>query len=213
MLPRERMDVESGILRTERTSPSPANTMQDEPWQVLHVRSNFEKRVTEHLAVRAVEHYLPLYREHVRWSDRTVIAERPLFTGYVFARFPLEVRMTVISTPGVVRTLGDGEGSLVSCEELEKIRSGLASGLLLRPHPNVAVGTKVRIRRGIFEGVEGVVTEFRPQCKVVIALAAVRQSFSNVVDLRDIEVLKTLAVKSRVAPARGGWSVSSASGD
>ena len=164
------------------------------PWHVLHVHSNFEKRVAQHLLVRAVEHYVPLFRERVKWTDRTVITERPLFPGYVFARFLPEARILVISTPGVVRSLGDEEGDLVSCTELDKIQEGLSIGLLLRPHGHVSVGTPVRIRAGIFEGVEGVVTEFRQQCKVILSLAAVRQCFSLEVDLGDIDVLKKPAV-------------------
>lgn len=164
--------------------------IQEMPWHVLHVRSNFERRVAKHLTARAVEHYLPLYRERVKWTDRAVITERPLFSGYVFARFSLESRIAAISVPGVVRSLGDDEGHLVRYAELEKIRQGLASGLLLRPHPTVSIGARVRIRGGIFEGMEGLVTEFRQQCKVVIALAAVQQCFSLEVELRDIEVMK-----------------------
>lgn len=160
------------------------------PWHVLHVRSNFERRVAQHLAVRAIEHYVPLYRERVKWTDRAVVTERPLFSGYVFARFSPEFRITAVSVPGVVRSLGDGEGNLVKSAELEKIREGLTSGLLLRPHPTISVGARVRIRAGIFEGVEGFVTEFRQQCKVIIALAAVQQCFSLEVELRDIEVMK-----------------------
>lgn len=164
--------------------------MQQRPWHVLHVRSNHEKQVARHLTVRAVEHYLPLYRERVKWSDRTVVTERPLFSGYVFARFLPESRIKVITTPGVVRSLGDDDGSLVSCAELDRIREGLASGLLLRPHSNVSVGQWVRVLSGIFEGVEGVVTELRQQCKVVIALAVVRQCFSLELEFGDVEVLK-----------------------
>src|SRR5208282_2817429 len=140
--------------------------------------------------VRSVEHYLPLYQQRVKWTDRTVVTERPLFSGYVFARFLPGARITVISTPGVVRSLGDDQGSLVSYAELDRIREGLSSGLLLRPHPSVSVGQRVLVRSGVFEGVEGVVTEFRQQCKVIIALAAVRQCFSLELELRDIQVLK-----------------------
>jgi transcriptional antiterminator NusG len=177
---------------------------QDRPWQVLHVRSNFEKRVTQHLTVRGVEHYLPLYRERVKWTDRSVVTERPLFSGYVFARFVPETRIAVISIRGVVRSLGDDDGNLVKSAELEKIREGLASGLLLQPHPTVSVGARVRIRTGVFEGVEGCVTEFRQQCKVVIALSAVQQCFSLEVELRDIEVLKK-PVASLVPSSRGTY--------
>jgi len=161
----------------------------DGPWHVLHIRSNCEKRVARSLGVRDIEHYLPLYQERVKWTDRTVISERPLFPGYVFARFLAQSRIAVISTPGVVRSLGDDPGDLISDAELDRIRKGLASGLLLRPHPHVSVGTRVRVRNGVFADVEGIVAEFRQQCKVVISLAPVRQSFSLEVEFSDLEVM------------------------
>lgn len=190
----------------------PVRPMDELPWHVLHVHSNYERRVTQHLTVRSVEHYLPLYRERVKWTDRTVVTERPLFSGYVFARFLPESRIKVISIPGLVRSLGDEGGNLVNCAELDKIREGLDSGLLLRPHPNVSVGANVRIRTGIFEGAEGTVTEFRQQCNVIISLAAVRQCFSLEVDLGDIELLKKPVVRVNLAPcsAYGSWNLQTA---
>lgn len=170
-------------------------------WNILHVISNHEKRVAQHLAVRSVEHYLPLYTERVRWTDRTVQVERPLFSGYVFVRFSHQFRLHVISTPGVLRVLGEGESEMVSGSELDRIRDGLATGLLLRPHPTVTVGTRVRVREGIFMGTVGVVTELRHQCRVVIAVAAISQSFSLDVRLDDLEVLSTPVPKLDLRPA------------
>jgi transcription antitermination factor NusG len=198
-----------------RTLRAPGDRpLQESPWHVLHVRSNFERRVAQHLAVRVVEHYLPLYCERVKWTDRTVVTERPLFSGYVFARFRPDSRITVISIPGVVRSLGDEEGNLVSCAELDKIREGLSKGLPLRPHPNAFVGARVRIRCGIFEGVEGIVTEFRQQCKVILSLAAVQQSFSLEVDLGDIEMLKKPVVRHdpAISNAYRNWAIQTARG-
>jgi transcription antitermination factor NusG len=174
--------------------------MHSSLWHVLHVISNHEKRVAQHLVVRSVEHYLPLYTERVKWTDRSVVTERPLFSGYVFARFLPQNRLSIISTPGVLRLLGEEAGSMVSCEELDKIREGLASGLLLRPHPCVSVGTRVRVRDGVFAGVDGVVTELRRQCKVVITLAAVRQCFSLEVELDALEVLNKPLLKAGLKP-------------
>jgi len=174
--------------------------MQSSPWHVLHVISNHEKRVAQHLAVHSVEHYLPLYKERVRWTDRTVVTERPLFSGYVFARVPTQSRIQVISIPGVLSLLGGEERNMVSCAELDKIRDGLASGLLLRPHQCVTVGTWVRVRDGVFAGVEGMVTEIRHPCKVIIALAAVRQCFSLEVEISDLEVLIKPAGRPELKP-------------
>ena len=163
--------------------------MSRNPWHVLHVLSNHEKRVAHHLAARSVEHYLPLYPERVKWTDRTVVTERPLFSGYVFARINPHSRFSVISTPGVLRILGDEERNMVSDEELAKIREGLTRGLSLRPYPDFAVGTSVRVRNGVFAGVEGIVTELRKQCSVIIALSTVRQSFSLEVGMADLVIL------------------------
>ena len=92
--------------------------MESHPWHVLHVNTNHERRVAQHLVVREVEHYLPLYTERAKWTDRTVVAQRPLFSGYVFARFETQSRILVISTPGVLRLLSGETRDMVSDEEL-----------------------------------------------------------------------------------------------
>jgi transcription antitermination factor NusG len=177
--------------------------MYESPWQVLHVTSNHEKKVAQHLAAHSLEHYLPLYSERSKWTDRSVILERPLFAGYVFVRFSPQARLSVVSTPGVIRLLGNHGRDTVSAEEIGRIRNGLVSGCLLRPHPHVSVGTSVRVRRGVFEGVVGIVTDFRHQCRVIVALSAVRQCFSLEVELGDIEVLRTTVTGIGFTDERG----------
>jgi transcription antitermination factor NusG len=168
--------------------------MQETPWCVLHVTANHEKRVAQYLCARLVEYYLPLYRERSKWTDRTVLIERPLFAGYVFVRFSSQARLSVISIPGVIRLLGSRDDETVSPEEIERLRKGLASGYILRPHSRVQVGTRVRVRAGVFEGAEGIVTELHNVCRVVISLAAVNQCFSLEVNIADLEVPKSLAL-------------------
>jgi len=176
--------------------------MFDNPWRVLHVVANHEKRVAQHLTARSLEHYLPLYATRSKWSDRVVDLERPLFAGYVFVRFPSEVRMSVVSAPGVLRLLGSGVGETVSTVEIDRIREGLASGCILRPHAPVSVGEVVRVHRGVFAGVEGIVTELRHECKVIISLAATKQCFSLEVDLDDIEILRKPVAREAVAESK-----------
>lgn len=167
--------------------------MQQGPWHVLHVVANHEKQVVRHLSIRSVEHYLPLYTERSRWTDRIVTLERPLFLGYVFVHLTPQNKLALISTPGVIRLLGDSDTGIVTEEELSRIREGLESGCVLRPHPNVHSGTSVRVRAGVFAGVKGIVTQLRQSCRVVICLDAVKQSFSLEADLADVEVLSVPA--------------------
>lgn len=175
--------------------------MSQSPWHVLFVIANHEKKIAQHLSVRSVEHYLPLYSERSRWSDRWVMVERPLFVGYVFVRYSSQSRLSVVSTPGVVRLLGDSTNDTVSADEIERIRQGLASGCLLRPHFDLPVGTPVRVRSGVFAGTEGVVAELRQRCKVVMTLSCIRQCFSLEVDRDEIEVVRKKAVQTGVSGA------------
>jgi transcriptional antiterminator RfaH len=177
--------------------------MLENPWQVLQVTANHEKKVARHLSVRSLEHYLPLYTERSRWSDRLVTLERPLFAGYVFVRFTPQARLSVISAPGVIRLLGDSTGAAVSAEEIDRIRRGLAGGCLLRPHVDLPVGTPVRVRTGVFEGAEGVVSEIRQRCKVVLTLSTVNRSFSLEVDRNDIEILRMASTKTGLFHSTG----------
>jgi len=166
---------------------------EDSPWRVLHVIANHEKRVAQHLDTRSVEYYLPLYKEKSHRRDRAVTLDRPLFAGYVFARIAPQARITVLSIPSVLRLLGDGQQITVSAAEIEQIREGLAGGCVLRPHSGIAVGTRVRIRKGCFAGAEGIVTKFCKPCKVVMILAATEQRFSAEVDIEDLEILGKVA--------------------
>lgn len=172
----------------------------ESPWHVLHVVANHEKRVAQHLTSRSLEHYLPLYTQRSKWSDRSVLLERPLFTGYIFVRFTPQERRTLISTPGVLRLLGDQDTDTVSAEELQRIQEGLAQGYVMRPHASIPVGTAVQVRSGVFEGVIGKVAEIRRECKVIIAMSAVQQCFSLEVGLDDVEVLKADLKIDRTPP-------------
>ncbi len=158
------------------------------PWQAVQVMSNHEKRVTEQLAARCMEHYLPLYTEKSRWTDRTVKLERPLFPGYVFIRFVPDKKITILSTPGVLHLLGTGSTGLIPCAEIDRIRTALAEGYLLRPHAYLVRGTSVRLKHGVFAGIEGRVMEVLHNCTVVLALSGANQCFSLAAEIDDIEL-------------------------
>jgi transcription antitermination factor NusG len=61
---------------------------------------------------------------------------------------------------------------------------------MLRPHPQNLAGERVRVRAGVFAGLEGRVAELRQECRVVLSLNGINQHFSLEIDRSDIEVLK-----------------------
>jgi transcription antitermination factor NusG len=167
-----------------------AETNKVLPWSILYVAPNHEKRVAERLAVHSFEYYLPLYKEQSRWTDRTVQLARPLFLNYVFVRFAPSTRHTLLAFPSVLHLLGDGKQEMVSAAEIDRIREALANGYVLRPYADVAVGTRVRIIRGIFAGAKGIVRRFYKRCRVVMTIEATQQRFSVETDLDDLEILR-----------------------
>jgi len=167
------------------------DAMNDPRWQVVHVIANHEKRVAQHFDTRHVEYYLPLYSEPSMRTDRAKLLARPLFRGYIFVRPTPADRLPIISTPGVLRLLGKSNMQTVSEHEISAIRQGLAKGYVLRPYSSIAVGTTVRVCRGVFYGVTGIVTELRHKCNVVIRLSAIEQCFSLELPSEELELIKT----------------------
>ena len=163
--------------------------MDAAPWHVLHVQARHERSIARYLSVHTAEFYLPLYSERVKWTDRYVVTERPLFPGYIFLRYAPDQRISILSIPGVFRIMGDEPRDLVSNLELMGIREGLAQSLHLRPYSGVVVGTRVRVRSGALEGVNGVVRELRHNCEVILSLAATHQQFLLKTTLDNIAVL------------------------
>src|SRR5258708_13134742 len=70
-------------------------------WYAAYTSANHEKRVGEQLAVRSVEHFLPLYSSLRRWKDRRGKLELPLFPRDVFLCFALPGRLVVLQNPPV----------------------------------------------------------------------------------------------------------------
>ena len=63
----------------------------------------------------------------------------------------------------------------------------------------MGIGTKVRVSGGIFDGVSGVITELRQQCKVIIALSAVPQCFSLEIGIEHVELGESIVRQSPFA--------------
>src|SRR5215813_2918557 len=77
-------------------------------WFAIQVKTTHERRVTSFLDYEGRGYFLPVYQARRRWSDRIKQMEIPLFPGYVFCRFPMSARKSILKTPSVVRILGIG---------------------------------------------------------------------------------------------------------
>jgi len=160
-------------------------------WFAVYTTPRHEKRVGQHLEMRQIEHFLPLYRTHRKWSDGSrVTLDLPLFPGYIFVCIQRNERVRVLEVPGVLSVVGGTGGEPASLPEAEI--DALRSGISLRnaqPHPLLKVGQRARIRSGAFAGMEGVVQRMKYSYRVVLTLDSIMQSFAVEVDDDELEIL------------------------
>src|SRR6185312_11578519 len=104
------------------------------------------------------------------WKDRRVILQLPLFPGYIFVRMALQDRSAVVQIPGVARLVGfNGTPTALPDAEMERLKSGLVSGVAAEPHPFLTVGRRVRVKNGPLAGTEGILVRRRKLERFVIS--------------------------------------------
>jgi transcription antitermination factor NusG len=157
-------------------------------WYVAYTSANHEKRVTEQLLRRSVDHFLPLYESVRRWKDRRVTLQLPLFPGYVFVRLALYDRLKVLQVPGVARLVGfNGQPAVLPDRDIEGLRTRLAVRFRAEPHPYLQAGRRVRIKRGPLEGVEGILIRKKNALRLVLSIDLIMRSASVEVEAEDVE--------------------------
>ena len=141
-------------------------------WYALRVFGTREFAVQRRLRELAIEEYLPTITTETRWSDRIKRSERPLYPGYLFARFALS-DWRVRRIEHVIDILGTPHNPLpVTDPELAEVRRVLAQ---LTAHtkpgrmPTYPISTPVIVQLGAFAGQRGIVTRAKGE-RIAVAL-------------------------------------------
>jgi len=157
-------------------------------WYAAYTSANHEKKVAAELGRRSVESFLPLYSSIRRWKDRRVQLQLPLFPGYVFVHLALSERLRVLHVPGVAKLVGfGGQPVALPDEQLEGLRASMNGELCAEPHPYIAVGRRIRIVRGPFQGIEGFLVRRKGVFRVVLSLELIMRSVAVEVDISEVE--------------------------
>jgi transcription antitermination factor NusG len=162
-------------------------------WFALQVRSRWETPTADLLRAKGLEILLPTYATRRKWSDRIKVVESPLFPGYLFCRFNVNNRLPILVTPGVLAIVGRGKTPVpVADGEIECIQAAIGSGIQLEPWPYVEIGERVRIQHDVLDGMEGILTSFKGNHRVIISVTLLRRSVALEVD------------RSRIIPVESG---------
>jgi transcription antitermination factor NusG len=192
------MDASNSATTESQLLPPPLQNLERPPhWYAVHTSPRHEKRVREHLSIRRVDCFLPLFRSIHRWKNGCKVqVELPLFPGYLFVNIPRSERGRVLDAPGVLSFVGPrGEPAQLPDAEIETLRSGLHLQKF-EPYNQLIVGQKVRIRAGSLTGLEGVLVRSTNGFRVVLSVELIQQSVAVELDAADVEPIAPRSVPS-----------------
>jgi len=161
-------------------------------WHAVRTRSNCEWKVSRHLAAHDIECFVAETTSLARNTACVRMSKRALFPGYVFSRFHKRQSVTVLSAPGTAHIVAfGGVPAAIAEAEIEALRRLVSSGALVDVCPWVRVGSRVRIRSGPLEGVEGFLEQVRSRLRLIVSVHILCRSVAAEIDPSAIEVLRS----------------------
>jgi len=156
-------------------------------WYAIQTRVLHENKVVVGLQNKDIECFLPVNRQRRRWADRAKVIEVPLFPGYLFARFDANVRLPVLTTPGVFFIVGNGGGPApIPDEEITSIQTLVRSQAASEPWPYMRVGQRVRIEDGPFAGLNGFLVRNKKSDRIVVSVSLIERSVAVEIDVSQV---------------------------
>ena len=174
----------------ETAIPRRAALEESSFWFAVQTKARHEKKVNAELREKEICTFLPLHRERRRWSDRYQWVELPMFSHYLFVKLlpTAESRVRVLQTAGVVQFVGAaGCGTPIPNEQIESLHAIVSHCVSATPHEFLRVGERVRIRGGVLEGIEGILSAIRKDKSVVVSVELIQKSVAIRIDGFEIE--------------------------
>lgn len=179
------------ILRKE-TDVYPVDLLQsgqatEQPWWAMYTLARQEKKLMRMLVGAGISFYSPVIPRRYRSpGGRVRTTHEPLFANYVFVCGDEVARHAAVCTGCVSRWLPVGQPQEL-VEDLRQLHSLIALGAPLAPERRLELGTKVRIRSGLFAGYEGVVFRRDRETRLQIAVRFMDQGVSVAVEDCQVE--------------------------
>jgi len=162
--------------------------MSEPLWFVAHTKPRREKKLVEYCAQHQLRATLPCYDSPHKYRGKTVVFRKPLFPSYVFLQL-LPPQITLIRQSDHVANLLEVFDQATFAGQLQEILAALESGLEVRLAPNIEAGTRVRIRSGPLQGVEGWVESRSGLTTVILRLDFINQAAAVKLDADLLELI------------------------
>lgn len=184
------MSVCAPIDQSRLTQPTLASKPAEHRWYAVFTAPKNEKSVERQLMLRNIECFLPTYEVMRLWKNRQrAKVVLPLFPNYLFVHINRSHRSRVLQSPGVLQIVGNAHGPIALPDsEIEFLQSDLCRNRV-EPCSEFVVGQRVRVCRGMLEGVEGTLVRKNNRLRFVLTLGLISQHAMVEVDGGDIESL------------------------
>lgn len=162
-------------------------------WHAVTTLPRHEKTTLVGLTQNGIDAFLPTYEVLRRWKNRqTVAIIAPLFPTYLFVRIAPNQRLSVLRTPGVRQLVGNRQAlAVISADEVETLRKAV-SERRAQPFDGFVEGSRVRVRSGALQGMEGYLLRKSKECRIVIHVQLINQHAAIEVNASDIELLDVI---------------------
>ena len=157
-------------------------------WYVAHTRPRREKKLAEYCEREGFLVTLPCYRMVHKYRGKTVTFRKPLFPGYVFLQLLTHQRQKVYQSDFVANLL-DVPDQESFAQQLGDILLALDSDLEVRLAPQIAAGSRVKIKSGPLRGLEGRVQERAGVTMVLLRLDFISQAAAVKIEATELELI------------------------
>lgn len=172
-------------------APSILSAERAREWHAVFTYPQHEKSVARQLDLREIESFLPTYETVRIWKNRQRMKILlPLFPTYLFVHIVPAQRSKVLQAPGVLYIVGSSRESIALPDaEIEFLRAG-SCRKRIEPFRELVIGTKVRIKCGVMQGVEGTLVRKGESMRFVLTLQMLNQHASVQVNAEDLELVE-----------------------
>jgi len=144
-------------------------------WFVAHTKPRREKKLVEYCQRQGIAATLPCYESAHKYRGKTVVFQKPLFTGYVFLQIASAQKESVRQS-NLVANLLDVFDQETFYQQLKDILLALDTDMDVRLAPAIGEGMRVRIKSGPLQGIEGWVEQRYGMTTVLLRLDFINQA-------------------------------------
>ncbi len=169
---------------TQRTSEEP------QKWYVAYTAPRNERKAQNKLNVLGVQSFLPMHQVERDWSDRKKKLIVPLFPSYLFVHVSDRKRHETFAIREIVRYVSfEGRPVTVKDSVIDSLKNILKERVEIGVESGIKVGALVKITRGPFLGIEGIVVNRNGKTRLFVQIPALQRSVVVNISASDVATL------------------------